>query len=45
VIREIGCSPDTASSDLATLAEAGLIRRVITSGHLRTSYFVRADGA
>jgi Fe2+ or Zn2+ uptake regulation protein len=40
-VRELGMSPSTAYHDLTALAAAGLIRRVITSGHLRTSYFVR----
>ena len=33
------CAPATAARDLAALEKKGLIRRVITSAHLRTSYF------
>ncbi|MFM2090319.1 MAG: Transcriptional regulatory protein ZraR [Planctomycetota bacterium] len=43
VIRQIGCSPDTATRDMRALLDAGLVRRVLTSGHLRTSYFVHPD--
>jgi len=35
------CAPGTATHDLAALETEGLIRRIATSGHLRTSYFSR----
>jgi len=41
VILLLGCSGGTASRDLATLEQRGLIRRVITSGNLCTSYYER----
>jgi DNA-binding NtrC family response regulator len=44
VIEHLGCSPNTATRDLRALEDEGLIRRVRTSAHLRTSYFVRNDG-
>jgi DNA-binding NtrC family response regulator len=40
IVRTLGCSPTTACSDLKILQEQQKIRRVITSKHLRTSYFV-----
>ena len=43
VIQLLECSPNTATRDLRILEEEGLIRRIQTSGHLRTSYFVRSD--
>jgi DNA-binding NtrC family response regulator len=43
-VRELGIAPSTACTDLAALAAAGLVRRVLTSGHLRTSYFIRTGG-
>ncbi|MFW5752919.1 MAG: DeoR family transcriptional regulator, partial [Planctomycetota bacterium] len=36
VIEHVGCAPATATADLRALIECGLIRRVETSGHLRT---------
>ena len=39
VIRLLGCSPGTATEDLRALAAEGVIRRIETSNHLRTSYF------
>lgn len=39
VVTALGCSPATATRDLQELMDAGLIRRVETSGNLRTSYF------
>lgn len=39
IIRRVGCAPNTATRDLRELERQGLIRRVRTSGHLRTSYF------
>lgn len=45
VVALLGCSPNTATRDLQALAEEGYIRRVQTSAHLRTSYFVRIDRA
>ncbi|MBU0641167.1 MAG: sigma 54-interacting transcriptional regulator [Planctomycetes bacterium] len=41
IIRLVGCAPDTATRDLKALEAEGVIRRVETSAHLRTSYFVR----
>jgi DNA-binding NtrC family response regulator len=41
VIRLLNCAPKTAAKDLKTLMEEGWIRRVQTSAHLRTSFFVR----
>lgn len=41
VIELLGCAPDTASRDLAALVDEGLIRRVNTSAHPRTSYYER----
>jgi DNA-binding NtrC family response regulator len=41
IIQRIGCSPNTATKDLEALVGEGFIRRVITSGNLRTSYFER----
>jgi Fic family protein len=40
VIRVIGCSASTATEDLRALEEEGMIHRVQTSRHLRTSYFI-----
>lgn len=40
VIQLLGCSPNTATRDLRALEQEGVIRRVHTSAHLRTSYFV-----
>lgn len=40
-VRFLGCAPDTATRDLRTLEQEGYIRRVITSAHARTSYFVK----
>ncbi len=45
VIALLRCSPSTATADLQALEDAGLIRRVITSANLRTSYFVRCTSA
>jgi DNA-binding NtrC family response regulator len=42
VVRLLGCSHGTATRDLKILENEGWIRRVNTSAHLRTSYFVRA---
>ncbi len=41
VIELLGCSPNTATRDLRALEQDGEIRRVHTSAHLRTSYFVK----
>jgi transcriptional regulator with GAF, ATPase, and Fis domain len=41
IIELLGCSPNTATSDLRALETEGWIRRVHTSAHLRTSYFIR----
>lgn len=41
VVQLLECSPNTATRDLRALEQAGYIRRVHTSAHLRTSYFVR----
>lgn len=41
VIQLLGCSPNTATRDLRALEQEGVVRRVHTSAHLRTSYFVR----
>jgi DNA-binding NtrC family response regulator len=41
IIELIGCSPNTATTDLRALETEGWIRRVHTSAHLRTSYFIR----
>jgi len=41
IIHLLGCSPGTATADLRGLEQEGLLRRVQTSNHLRTSYFVR----
>lgn len=41
VIELLGCSPNTATRDLRVLEQEGKIRRVHTSAHLRTSYFVK----
>lgn len=40
IVRSLGCSPTTACSDLKILQDLRKIRRVMTSKHLRTSYFV-----
>lgn len=40
VIQLLGCSPNTATRDLRALEQEGFVRRVHTSAHLRTSYFV-----
>jgi len=42
--RLLQCAPATAARDLAALEKKGLIRRVITSAHLRTSYFELCEG-
>lgn len=39
----LDCAPGTARRDLQHLQKQGLIRRVRTSGHLRTSYWVLVD--
>lgn len=39
IIDILGCSPNTATRDLKSLMEEGVIHRVMTSAHLRTSYF------
>ncbi|MBN1670079.1 MAG: sigma-54-dependent Fis family transcriptional regulator [Kiritimatiellae bacterium] len=39
VVERLHCAPDTATRDLKALERDGLIRRVETSAHLRTSYF------
>jgi transcriptional regulator with PAS, ATPase and Fis domain len=46
IIRQVGCAPNTATRDLQHFQQEGLIRRVETSGHLRTSYFqwIGSDG-
>jgi DNA-binding NtrC family response regulator len=41
VINLIHCSPKTAMLDLQFLVEKSMIRRVETSKHLKTSYYVR----
>ncbi|MBN1673824.1 MAG: sigma 54-interacting transcriptional regulator [Kiritimatiellae bacterium] len=41
VTRLLDCAGNTAARDLAALEERGLIRRVITSGSLRTSFYER----
>jgi hypothetical protein len=41
VVALLPCSRNTATRDLEALASEGHIKRVMTSGHLRTSYFVR----
>ncbi|HSI32038.1 MAG TPA: hypothetical protein VK986_00480, partial [Tepidisphaeraceae bacterium] len=41
VVALMGCAPATATRDLGVLEAEGEIRRVNTSAHLRTSYFVR----
>jgi DNA-binding NtrC family response regulator/tetratricopeptide (TPR) repeat protein len=43
IIELLGCSPNTATSDLRALETEGWIRRIHTSAHLRTSYFVRSS--
>ncbi len=40
IVKHLNCSPGTATEDLKALVAEGTIRRVETSGHLRTSYFV-----
>jgi transcriptional regulator with GAF, ATPase, and Fis domain len=40
-VRALGCAPRTCAADLEALAAAGLIRRVVTSANLGTSYWVR----
>ncbi len=40
VTEAFSCSPTTATGDLKVLQECGLIERIETSGHLRTSYFI-----
>jgi hypothetical protein len=42
VVRELRTAATTATEDLRVLCALGLIRRVDTSGHACTSYFVRA---
>ncbi len=45
VVAALGCAPSTATADLRALQRCGLIERIETSGHLRTSYFVlRSSG-
>jgi len=41
VVALLGCAPATATRDLGVLVAEGEIQRVMTSAHLRTSYFVR----
>ncbi len=43
VVRILGCSHPTAGNDLKILENEGIIRRIVTSGNLRTSYFVRSN--
>jgi DNA-binding NtrC family response regulator len=43
IIHLFRCAPDTATRDLKYLEQEGWIRRVTTSGNLRTSYFVRVQ--
>jgi len=45
IVKQLKCSHTTASTDLKFLEQEGLIRRVITSGHLRTSYYVAVDSS
>jgi DNA-binding NtrC family response regulator len=40
-VRAVGCAPRTCAADLEALAAAGLVRRVVTSANLGTSYWVR----
>ena len=44
IVEILGCAPKTAQRDLVALQEEGVIRRVDTSRHRRTSYFVLASG-
>jgi len=39
-VQLLNCAPKTATADLKLLEQESYIRRVHTSGHLRTSYFV-----
>lgn len=41
IIKIVGCAPNTATDDLRALMQEGYIRRINTSGHIRTSYFVK----
>jgi DNA-binding NtrC family response regulator/tetratricopeptide (TPR) repeat protein len=43
VIKFLACAPNTATQDLRVLQSQGFIRRIDTSNHLRTSYYVRAQ--
>jgi len=43
VVQHLKCSIKTASTDLHALEEEGFIRRILTSAHLRTSYYVQTD--
>ncbi len=45
VVQLLGCSPNTATRDLRALEKEGTIKRVLTSAHLRTSYFVKTGTA
>jgi DNA-binding NtrC family response regulator len=45
IIELLACSPNTATSDLRALETEGWIRRIHTSAHLRTSYFVRVTAS
>lgn len=40
VVKLLNCSPNTATEDLRVLERENWIKRVSTSAHLRTSYFV-----
>jgi DNA-binding NtrC family response regulator len=40
IVKLLNCSPNTATEDLRVLERENWIRRVSTSAHLRTSYFV-----
>lgn len=44
VAQLLGCGANTATGDLKALEGEGYIRRVVTSGNLRTSYFVKTGG-
>jgi len=43
VVKLLHCSLTTASKDLSFLENKGFIRRVLTSAHIRTSYYVKAE--
>jgi len=45
VVQLLGCSLKTASTDLMFLEKKGLMRRVLTSTHLRTSYYVQTNSS